>query len=298
MTVYLSRLLSPGRPPGIRPRPRSRYEPESATPFTLRSEDLATIDYADDSAEGIGAAEPDSDVVVDAGETARSMTTVRAHSEPVEVDAPRPPALARSATSPAVSAADNTADLGEPQSITAPTTPAHELDASRPAVTPQAGIRSHGHESVSAAWEPERHDRPEVITPPARPLSSRPESRPLPPPRGRPQESTADPVSEIQPSQTTRTGDDGTDTGNPGPVAAPRMSQHLPRFVDAAVREAIAGAIAGPDRAEANEVNVYIERVDVQAAKASSEPTSSPRRPAAAPTSLDSYLRSRSRSAR
>jgi len=78
----------------------------------------------------------------------------------------------------------------------------------------------------------------------------------------------------------------------------------LPDFHDAprpgtpaGIRHAVASAVAEPVRAEPTEIVVHIDRLDVRSAAPSSTPTAAePRRARATPTSLDSYLRARSRS--
>jgi hypothetical protein len=69
------------------------------------------------------------------------------------------------------------------------------------------------------------------------------------------------------------------------------------RTADAGLRQAIVDAIVEPATADTQEVNVYIDRIDVRSSSTNPPAPQQPRAPKAAPTSLDSYLRARSRGA-
>jgi hypothetical protein len=79
-----------------------------------------------------------------------------------------------------------------------------------------------------------------------------------------------------------------------GPVRADPVSWPPAKSPDPAVRQNVVNAIAEPPAAHTTDIVVHIDRIDVRAPSTSAPPPE-PRRVGATPTSLDSYLRSRSR---
>jgi hypothetical protein len=332
MTAYLSRLLPGyGRPAGIHPRPRSRYEPDPHINL-----DYAPLDL-DQKAEDIFEAPRPPHVVstqrTDSGPGDGAVSPARPHRgksvAPSPVTAPRSPVADRSSheirreqLSLGVSHAPariDPADRRNAPPSPSPVSPSAETwapdgraevslrqtasippDSSRPVPRPPEAAFGE-----SRSGQPDRPPpaniagpRPD-LTPTQRPSVGKGEnSTPtgLPPGTGDYPSTTAD--FAAAPAATTaldmfRHRDEPTSFG-PDLLAdtdRPRTS----RTLDPAIRQAIIDAVAEPSRAETTQVTVHIDRIDVHATASSAPPPPEHPRSRAAPTSLESYLRSRSR---
>ena len=302
MTAYTSRLFSrAGSSAGIRPRPRSRYEPE---PETYLGGGAVEIDWQS------GEEELSHDRTLRSQahprRAADPAATLEAVSEPVPAQgfpvSARPPVTAP-----------------PPEHTTAPAPPdQHDAD--------QLPNRDNPHDA-SPALRVEASVRPQLADAvPAPPLfiSDTP-ARPVAPGDNRRSDDVAvsmhpliPPAAMVQPGQEqsvhTRNpharhrppaapGPEHTNpdvahrSATPDPIRAARPPRAKAKSPDPLVRQTIVDAIAEPARTEATEVIVHIDRIDVRAASSTPPPPLEPRRSRAAPTSLESYLRARSRRA-
>jgi hypothetical protein len=291
MTAYLTRLLSTAsRPVGIQPRPRSRFEPESEPfPGGGPTPSVGTFDEipGDPPSAGRDRTHPAGAPLNHpnaAPNTADAVGITTSH----EAETRRPSARFTVTTpdSPTVAPHSPTAARRGPR-VVAGTELAH---GSRPDAASGVGATSRPPREAALGSPPhddllgERVERahpkpPYTAAPPDEDELSRPA---LPPIRAA---DHVDAVSLDSPSREAFAAD-------------------LPDFHDkpllgspAGIRHAVASAVAEPVRAEPTEIVVHIGRLDVRSSAPSTTPTAAePRRSRATPTSLDSYLRARSRS--
>lgn len=318
MTAYLSRLFhGPGPSTGIRKRPRSRYEPDPDTylshdPIQVGSEPQEEQRPADAAA---------------SSHTRRHDAVEHAARADVDGDSPSGQSLSRPArpTGESVAAelitrsaprdqhdADRLANRDNPDD----TAPASREQASDPSTPADALLRRPSISDDAAPYVASGDDGPATTeeagdeqsvhvqhqlrhaqrhsTPPA----SQPSARAAARPRSEPFTDLARPVFSPPPSAAVPI---TADAGNAHPSATPepnrgtRLPAPAAKFPDPLLRQAIVDAIAEPAAAQNNEVVVHIDRIDVHAHTGTAPSPPEPRQVRAAPTSLESYLRSRSR---
>jgi hypothetical protein len=306
MTAYISRLVSPGRPAGIRPRPRSRYEPE---PETYLGADPIEVHV----------------------QTQSEMDHVRA-GPLLSVDAPQRPApqgtggqqsragLAESVAAVAVSnpgpsaprivAAESTGRPAPPQRSGAPfdlgDDDAHaEGGRHEPRPAPDIQARVAALNAVPTAAPP-------IAGVPRDPLAAgqhHPSNHvavtvpPLTGPRPAAQDARVESIHAPAPpaadtgSGTTPRRHDAQGSVAAAPPTLATGATPITKSPDPVVRQTIINAITEPTHEQSTEVVVHIDRIDVHAPTSSPPPPVELRRARAAPTSLQAYLRSQSRGA-
>ena len=316
MTAYVSRLFPrPGPSAGIRTRPRSRYEPEPETylghyPSDIdlkpSDEELPADHMPTNHAYRRHAAEPaDTPNAVSKPAPGQTFSAPARPTAPPdrhdadqlsEPDNPHQPAPALG-----VEAAVRTDPThGVPgSSASTSDTPATRVrrdnnrqtdDAAIPlglAAPPAATEEAGQNQSVHARHEGQQSDRQPTPAAPESPNRSapRPNSEPYP-------LLTQPETSPIQPINTPNA---ARHPPTPDPIRASRLPRPNAKSPDPGVRQKIADAIAEPVRVQSTEVVVNIDRIDVRAPTSTPTTPPEPRRARAAPTSLESYLRSRSR---
>jgi hypothetical protein len=314
MTAYVSRLFpTPGLSAGIRKRPRSRYEPEPDTFLGSRPIDVNLESGDQQLPSGRGRANTSY-----RRHAADAATTPGALSEPgsgqaFSADA-SPAAAATGAVTPPpvppgqlnverVPDSDILHDPGltSPASISdAPAAGIAPPDARRsddvgalahPAIPP-AAIADPGREQrVQARHEGRQSHRdptPETWDPAVR-TSPPPHSQPNTAPTGSAGSVSASTDTPAHPGQSVVYG-----SPKPDPIRAGLAGPNI-KTPDPAVRQRISEAVAEPVRVQGSEVVVNIDRIDVRAQAGTPTAAPEPRRARAAPTSLESYLRSKSR---
>jgi hypothetical protein len=329
MTAYISRLLSrQGPPTGIRPRPRSRYEPEPDTylardPIEIDREPVDVDDLsrpqgtrsfhaADNPADTVRPAEAVSAQTISVPhqpgpEAASRRPTPPAPAQRGDNDQPNRRSGGQTSTAPHVSATVGPQAPDEP--------PAHPSNSHTPAPAvaprPHAGEDrrtenvtgpKHSANAPVSTTEPAQDElssrRPDLphASRPAAPSAPEPGHSPATPWPAEPKSArpwAADPIDKpAQPEP----GDEGQGLRSDATYAH-RLQQSATRSVDPVLRQTIINAIAEPGRADTTEVTVHIDRIDVRAPSSTPSAAAEPRRARATPTSLESYLRSRSRRA-
>jgi hypothetical protein len=361
MTAYISRLFSPVRPAGIRPRPRSRYEPDPETYF---SADPIEVDVQAGPIPPVHALQRPAPRSTDGPQSrAGSAESVAA----AVVSTPGPPAprhaIAVEHTNPPAppqrSDAPFELDYGDPRPSSGPHEPPPGLDVRASVVPPEAvptagpsvsdipsdpvaaGRDRQGDDIAIAAPRltgplPQAEDVPvesthaPVAHRPAPPAADSgiggppqvvsvtgpaapPTAAPTEPDNARPQPATECPIaaavrgSVTGPAAPSAAAPSEPDNARPGPTtqgpiaaAAPARATGatpITKSPDPVVRQTIINAITEPAREQTTEVVVHIDRIDVHPPTNSPPPPAEPRRARAAPTSLQAYLRSRSRRA-
>lgn len=324
MTAYISRLFSRAGPSaGIRPRPRSRYEPEPETylgggpveiDWQYGEEELSHDRTPKSHAHPRHAADPAA-TLEGAGEPGLAQTFSVTARRPVaavaaeRTTAPAPPDQHRWNQLPN---RDKTHDASPALRVEASvrTQPAEAVPAPPPSI-------SHTPARRVAPGDERRSDDVAVSVHPATPPAAivgpgqEQQSVHVRHPHARREPTLAAPGQESQPpvaSTRSATSPDrpvdlpaDTNVGvarrsaTPEPIRAARSPRS--NSPDPVVRQTIVDAIAEPARGETTEVVVHIDRIDVRTASSTAAPPPEPRRPRAAPTSLQSYLRARSRGA-
>lgn len=333
MTAYVSRLfLRPGQSAGIRKRPRSRYEPE---PETYLSRDPIEIDLEPGEeqlpADRTTTIHAHRRHAVDPAATPEVPSESAPEQTFSALAGPTVAAVAPELTTPPARREQHDADQrpnrGDPDDIAPaarieasvrpqpgdamPASPPSISDTPAPRVAPGEDRRSDSvavpvHSAIppAAIEEPGqeqsphvRHARPHALrqpTPaapePRVPEAPRPDSEPYAP-FSRPE------TSKTQPADTPAQADLAIAhrSPTPEPIRAPRLPGPNAKSPDPMVRQTIVNAIAEPVRAQTTEVVVHIDRIDVHTPTSTPPAPPEPRRARAAPTSLESYLRSRSR---
>lgn len=319
MTAYISRLLSGQSPAaGIRPRPRSRYELE---PDTHLGGEPTITDLHDDehhvwaqqpragdaappdpgsAPTGFGLPKPPPppsfDHLIDRHarqSRPAAHTTTRAESAPsepardhhrhtdIEIDTDQPHSPAPPPHTAAPGHDQTSRPLPTPQHVTAqPHTPTPNTE-STPAAPPAPPAGPAATAVATSASQPAHTTGAPVAAPPA-------------PPAG--QAATAVAASASQPAHTPPKPAQSTESRSlpTDPVRPTRPATTRTAVLDADVRQTIVNAITEPARAEPTQITVRIDRIDVHAPSPTPAAAPEPRRPRAAPTSLQSYLRSRS----
>lgn len=288
MTAYISRLLHPANhAAGVRPRPRSRYEPD---PGTSLDHGPIEIDH-----EWATEAEPG------AGPRPREPRADYASTPAIGPATPH-----RLPTAPAEDAMPSTQrrqpnrqrpdgfPITNPVSADAPASlPDARFDI--PAITPFS-------DTLSAGKNPDQPNAPSAVPVPTNP-PSRPgeQTRPYPSPPRRDALAAIRQATARPPEQSTAAASFVASPEDPAtrparevePANRPRYP--LPATPSQALRQQIVDAIVEPVRADPTEIIVHIDRIDVRAASNTQPPSAAPRQARAAPMSLDSYLRAQSR---
>jgi hypothetical protein len=159
-------------------------------------------------------------------------------------------------------------------------------------ISPAAIEEAADEQSVQVRYEV-RHPRRE-----ASPATPEPGSPPAVRPHSEPLTNLARPLFSPEPSADMPV---EAEAGNahrsamPEPTRSTRQPAPAAKFPDPLVRQAIVDAIVEPAASQTSEVVVHIDRIDVHAHTGTAPSPPEPRRVRAAPTSLESYLRSRSR---
>lgn len=290
MTAYLNRLLPrAGRPAGIQPRPRSRYEPEpSHFPGGGLASYVETFDL--EAFDDISGEPPRT-------EAGQQRSGVPEASRSVPGSNPPP------AVNPTTSAG---AELGPaPTRFIATSDPhgapvgARSAAAEDTHLAPTTAIPHHS-EVVQAVVSTHLARRPEVSDPVHIDAPNRREetSHPI-----RASAAITPDTTAVSPAIPTRIR--LADKVNTAPDAAPPHFEAPairiePSLASAAgIQHAVAAVVAEPARAEPTEIVVHIDRIDVHSGAASAARIAAePRQARATPTSLESYLRNRSRGGR
>jgi hypothetical protein len=315
-TAYVTRLLPQQGPPvGIRPRPRSRYEPEPQT--------YLGRDPREPSEQGEAARQPQGTPVVgaerehtqfpagdredqlasDKSVAAQSIAEVRRH----QVTAPAEPAAAAAGRSDDGSIVTRTPRDAAPapdvrarvarQAGEVPGKPRLDRRDTRDQSLDGWSLppRPHRHPALSAIGpDPDPHHGTATSLPAASSSATQPHPRPMMDDNPRP--ASLGPASRPadQPLHVARA--DAPPVRRQDLVRADPSAERHSRSVDPLLRQAIVNAVADPVRVETTEVSVHIDRIDIRS-PSSSPPAPAEPRPRATPTSLDSYLRARSRRA-
>jgi hypothetical protein len=313
MTAYISRLFPrPGPSAGIRKRPRSRYEPERETflgsmpiDVDLESGDeelpsdrgRANSSYRRHAADA--ATTPEVRSEPDSGQAFSAQASPTAAATGALTPRPVPPGQLNAEQVPNGGVSHGPV-LTSPVSISGAPAPRIEPpDARRsddvgapahPAIPPVA-IADPGREQPVQP----RHERWQSHRDPT-PEASEPAVRASPPPHSQPNTaSTGSAGSEAPSTDTPAHPGQSVVYGSPKPDPIHAgLSGPNAKSPDPAVRQRIADAIAEPGRVHNTEVVVNIDRIDVRAPVSTPTAQPEPRRPRAAPTSLESYLRSQS----
>jgi hypothetical protein len=303
MTAYLSRVRLTGQEAGIRPRPRSRYEPDPATRVANSGMEVEEVDYQVE-AERLGPtatlrrarAAPSVDVPTDQPRSAREQAIRFASSAQVMSTAHPERPGSPDADVAAYAAFQSPVDTREaaggtlPQSIW-PT--ARERSVAAGPVPAETDWRADSPSSDTSSRRDGHREAPPARQAVRSTSSLAPDRRAT---TGDIDVTVDAPATSRRASGERATGDDARTAPKPDLDDGGALVSRPPRLVDSGVRRAIANAISEPERAEPNEVNVYIARIDVQAPSPRME-ASQPRPSKASPTSLESYLRARSRRA-
>ncbi len=324
MTAYLSRLFQwPGPSAGIRKRPRSRYEPE---PETYLSRDSSEIDWESTDEEFPGdrtptshgyrrqaagpAAIPEVSSKFEAMQTfpgpagpkaafAAERTTRRAPWDRYDADQhpnrgnpPDPLPVEAVFRSESADAAPSPSDTAEPHAIPhGDPHPDYVAAPARSEFAPAAGEEAGRQRPTRAP-----HEKPQTGLQPT-PAALEPGLRAAPRPESKPYAPLArSATAPIQPATPTHA--DLSIAHRPStlePMRASRQPRPNAKPPDPAVRQTIANVIAEPVRERNTEVVVNIDRIEVRASSSTQTAPPETRRARAAPTSLESYLRSRSR---
>jgi hypothetical protein len=306
MTAYVSRLFPrPGRPAaGIRKRPRSRYEPAPET-YLGHAPSEFDMEPSDEelSADRTPTGHPHRRHAVDPAATPNVISkpapthTLSASAGPTappdqfEADQPGEPGPnlgveAAVRTEPADALPGSLASTSDVPATRV--TPANERQNN------YAAVPAHSEIPPAAMAEP----GPERSVYPRQ--GGRPSGRPRMPASPEPAVNAArgtqpekeapltEPATSLQPTNARAHGDLSATHHPPTPWPNAKSP-------DRAVRQKIADAIAEPMRVQTTEVVVNIDRIDIRTPTTSPPAPPEPRGARAAPTSLESYLRSRSR---
>lgn len=284
MTAYVSRLLRRAdRQTGIRPRPRSRYEPDPGT-YLDHGPIEADREWSEQRADPplppvIERAIADVPRALPAAPAEGAIPAAKPRQlnrEPPETSQPQAqvgagaPVLAPNVPSldatPLPDAAPLLADSPTDWKVPDPTDRIDESPnangASNPSPRIEEQVQAHSRHTMPEHVEAIRRAAPQV--------SQTSSASPLP-----------DPATD-EPRQREAV-----------PAGRPRYS---PRATpNPALRQRIVDALVEPVRADPTEVVVHIDRIDVRAAPSSQPPPAAPPRARAAPMSLESYLRTQSR---
>jgi hypothetical protein len=311
MTAYIARLFTgPGPSTGIRKRPRSRYEPE---PDAHLGRDPIGIDAPGSEQEPLGDGAP-----ATSAERRHAATTVAApgaaapalSAEPADRQSDSVPAIAaipaESATPPHRRDVGSPLHDGDPRTTPHGDTPHADNDFRRRPVEPAAASLPPKSVPATSRTAPAPGDSRRSDDLAVSAHSAGPRATKSPPPRSdtAPQANDAErhatvPRPETPPIRSANaTGPANSavarHTPTIGPVRADPASRPPAKSPDPAVRQTVVNAIAEPAAAHTTDIVVHIDRIDVRA-PSTTTPSAEPRRAGATPTSLDSYLRSRSR---
>jgi hypothetical protein len=305
MTAYVSRLFPrPGPSAGIRKRPRSRYEP---APDTYLGHVPSEFDMEPSDEECPAERTP-------TGDSTRQRAADPART-PQAVSKPHPrhtlSTTAGHIQPPEHFDTDQLTEPGPTSGLEAAVRaePADELPGSLASVSDLPAIRitaGNGRQSEQAAV-PARSEIPPAATAEfgqerhAYPgQERRPSGRPRMPASPEPAVNATRGTQSEPDAPRTATSLQPTNAPSHGDLSplyrppTPRLSPN-PKPPDLAVRQQIVDAIAEPARVQTTQVVVSIDRIDVTAPTNSPPASPEPRRVRAAPTSLESYLSSRSR---
>jgi hypothetical protein len=308
MTAYVARLLPrQGTPAGIRPRPRSRYEPEPHTNLGRDPREPSEEGEPADNLRGHG--EPSHDAQRAAPHTSDGDPKL---TEPVTAQLISASRRQR-ATQPAPPAPGAHDDHPlNPTTNPRVATPDPERSTRVARQVGEGSSQPHrdgptADDGASDDWSlpprPPRNAALSVVdsgsaTAPSWPGASSDPGRPRPGPNADDDPFTAARGSAPSPTDPPPLANraDETPVLRPDPVYADQSYGRHRGSLDRALRQAIVNAVAEPVRVDTTEVSVHIDRIDVGTPASSAPPVAEPRA-RATPTSLDSYLRSRSRRA-